>query len=271
LVAAILNSNNIPTSTTALQFWTNAINTETKGIDVVISKRYSLGVGSGNISLAGNYNRNKVVGGINSNSVLSSAANNPSRTDPAKDPSNDLETGIFDRQQRARLEVGQPRSKVNLTANYTINKLDILARVVHFGQITQLSATDPNLKNPGGVYFNDVGFGTDQTFGAKMITDLVFTYNVRSGVSLSVGANNLFDVYPDPIFVDPRNNPSLVYANPVNGALGTNKQVGGYSAGRDLSNRGRLLFNPNQFGFNGRYLFSRLVVDFNLLKKKVIK
>lgn len=268
LVAAILNSNNVPASTTALQFWTNAINTETKGVDVVISKRYTLGVGGGNISLAGNYNRNSVVGGINSNSVLSSAANNPSRTDPTKDPSNDLETGIFDRQQRARLEVGQPRSKVNLTANYTINKLDILARVVHFGQITQLSATDPYLKNPGGAYFNDVGFGTDQTFDAKAITDLVFTYNVRSGVSLSVGANNLFDVYPDQIFVDPRNNAALVYANPVNGALGMNKQVGGYSAGRDLSNRGRLLFNANQFGFNGRYLFSRLVVDFNLLKKK---
>ncbi len=268
LVNTILTANNVPVSTNALQFWTNAINTETKGIDVVVSKHYTLGMGTGNISLAGNYNRNKVVGGINSNSVLSSAANNPSRTDPTKDPSNDLETGIFDRQQRARLEVGQPRSKVNLTANYTINKLDILARVVHFGPVTQLSATDPYIKNPSGVYFNDVGFGTDQTFGSKVITDLVFTYNIRPGVNLSVGANNLFDVYPDRIFVDPRNNAALVYSNPVNGALGTNKQVGGYSAGRDLSNRGRLLFNPNQFGFNGRYLFSRLTVDFNLLKRK---
>ena len=271
LVGAILTANNVPTSTTALQFWTNAINTETKGIDLVFSKRYTLNGGSGNISLAGNYNQNKVVGGINTNSVLSSAANNPSLTDPTKDPTNDLNTGIFDRQQRARLEVGQPRSKVNLTANYTYGHFDFLARVVHFGKITQLSAVDPYLKNPTtGAYFNDVGFGTDQTFGSKVITDIVITYIIKPGINFSVGANNLLDVYPDPIFVDPRNSMSSVYANPVVSTLGTSKTTGGYAAGRDISNRGRLLFNPNQFGFNGRYLFTRLAIDFGqLFKKKV--
>jgi iron complex outermembrane recepter protein len=271
LVGAILNSNNVDPSTMILQFWTNAINTETKGIDVVISKRYTLGLGSGIISLAGNYNRNTLVGGINTNSVLSSPTNNPSLSNPALDPANDLNTNIFDRQQRARLEVGQPRSKVNLTANYTIGKLDILARAVHFGQITQLNNLNPYAQNPvTGDYFNDRAFGSDQTFDAKLITDLVFTYSIRPGVNFSIGANNLFDVYPDPVYVDPRNNRSTVYANPVASLLtGTKaKIVGGYDASRDLSNRGRLLFNPNQFGFNGRYLFSRLAIDFTLLKRK---
>ncbi len=271
LIAAILNANNVDASVTALQFWTNAINTETKGIDLVLSKRYNLNGGSGNISLAGNYNRNTVVGGTNTNSVLSSAANNPSLTNPSLDPTNDLNTGIFDRQQRARLEVGQPRSKVNLTANYTYGKFDLLARVVHFGKITQLLAADPYLKNPTtGAYFNDFAFGADQTFGSKVITDVVVTYIIKPGINFSVGANNLLDVYPDQIYVDPRNSISSVYANPVRGTLGANKIVGGYNASRDLSNRGRLLFNPNQFGFNGRYLFTRITVDFGQLWKKKV-
>ena len=37
----------------------------------------------------------------------------------------------------------------------------------------------------------------DQTFGAKWITDLALSYALRSRYSLTVGADNIFDVYPD--------------------------------------------------------------------------
>lgn len=263
LVDTILTRNNVPASTSALQFWTNAVNTETKGIDIVISKRYKLGLGSGNISLAGNYNQNSVVGGTHTNSVIDAAANNPSLTDPSKNPANDLSTLLFDRQQRARIEVGQPKAKVNFTANYAIAKVDFLVRTVYFGKVTSLNATDPYAKNSvTGAYWNDVAFGADQTFGAKITTDVVFTYRPISALAISIGANNLFDIYPDQVYVDPRNSASQVYANPVAGSLGTTKIVGGYTAGRDQSNRGRFLYNANQFGFNGRFLFARLAVDF---------
>ena len=39
VVAPIFNAYGVDASVNALQFWTNAINTETRGIDVVISKR----------------------------------------------------------------------------------------------------------------------------------------------------------------------------------------------------------------------------------------
>lgn len=263
IVDGILTANNVPTSTSALQFWTNAINTETKGIDVVLSKRYRLGLGNGNISLAGNYNQNSVVGGIHTNSVIDAPANNPSLTDPTKNPANDLKTLLFDRQQRARIEVGQPKAKVNLTANYSIAKIDFLARAVYFGKVTSLNATDPYAKSSvSGVYWNDVAFGADQTFGAKITTDVVFTYKPVAALAVSIGANNLFDIYPDQVYVDPRNSAALVYANPVAVAQTTVKGIGGYTAGRDQSNRGRFLYNANQFGFNGRFLFARLAVDF---------
>ena len=105
----------------------------------------------------------------------------------------------------------------------------------------------------------------DQVFAAKITTDLVISYKIVKGITLSGGANNLFDVYPDRIFIDPRNDLSAVYANPVQG---TNKTPGGYNSGRDASNRGRNLFGPNQFGFNGRFLFTRITIEVDQLGKQ---
>ena len=103
--------------------------------------------------------------------------------------------------------------------------------------------------------------GTDQTFAARWTTDLVLTLKLHPAVSMNIGANNLFDVYPERVFIDSRNDPNAYYNAPVSNALGVNKTTGGYNAARDASNRGRFLFNPNQFGYNGRFLFARLNID----------
>ena len=266
LVNKILNDNGVDPSTSALQFWTNAVNTETKGIDAVITERVRLGTGIATLSLAANFNKNKVVGGLHTNSIIEDPKNNPSLGDPTANPANDLALTLFDRQQRGRIETAQPRSKINLTGIYTWRKWDFLARAVRFGEVEFLNNVDPGLTNKNtGAYFNDLGFGVDQVFGARITTDLVISYKIVKGITLSGGANNLFDVYPDRIFIDPRNDLSAVYANPVQG---TNKTPGGYNSGRDASNRGRNLFGPNQFGFNGRFLFTRITVDVDQLGKK---
>lgn len=270
LVNTILNNNSVDPTINALQFWTNAINTETKGVDVVITQRFRLGAGNATLSFAGNYNKNTVVGGIQSNSVIDDPANNPGETDPTKNPANDLKFGLFDRQQRARIEVGQPQTKLNITFNYDLRKYSLLLRTVRFGEVTNLNQLDPASRNAGtNAYWNDVGLGADQTFDAKWTTDLVLTYKACPGLNLSIGANNLFDVYPDRIFVDQRNDPAAYYNAPVATTLGANKTTGGHNAGRDMSNRGRFLFSANQFGFNGRFLFARVSIDVFQLGKCV--
>jgi iron complex outermembrane recepter protein len=269
LVNAILNANSVDPGINALQFWTNAVDTRTTGVDVVLTKNYKLGKGGGRITLAGNFNENKVVGNINSNSVIDDPANNPSLTDPTKNPANDLSFALFDRTQRSRIEVAQPKSKINLSVNYTINKFDFLVRAVRFGETVLLSNVDPASVNGSGVYWNDVALQADQTFKAKITTDLVVSLRAFDGIVFSVGANNLFDVYPDRLFVDPRNDLQAVYGNPVTSALGTAKTTGGYAAGRDLTNRGRFLFGANQFGSNGRFLFARAAVDIGQLAKGI--
>ena len=269
LVAALFATYGVKAN--SVQFWTNAINTDTKGIDIVLSKKYRAGNGSGNISLAANINQNTVVGAIYTNPTINSDANNPSRTDNTKNPAGDFTNILFDRQQRARIEHGSPNSKINLTANYSINKWDFMARAVRFGEVTELNnvANNPFAKNSVGNYNSDAGFGSDQTFSAKITTDLIVTYRFVKGFAVTIGANNIFDVYPDALFVDPRNSFANVQANAVVTPVAGAKNVGGYGSGRDVSNRGRFLFTANQFGYNGRYLFARLSVDIDKLVKKL--
>ncbi len=266
-VAAIFATYQVQAN--SVQFWSNAINTDTKGIDVVLSKRYKLGNGSGNIALAANFNKNTVVGPIQTNSAIDAAENNPGKTNPALNPANDFSNILFDRQQRARIEHGTPNSKISLTASYTINKWDFMARAVRFGDVTSLNnaANNPYSVNPDGTYWSDVALASDQKFSAKVTTDLVVTYRFVKGFAVSIGGNNIFDVYPDALFIDSRNSYANVRANPVATPLSTSKTTGGYSSGRDVSNRGRFLFTADQFGYNGRYLFARLSVDIDKLIK----
>jgi len=266
LVDTILKANNVDPSTSSLQFWTNAINTETKGIDAVITEKFRLGGGNATILLAANFNKNSVVGQLHSNSVIDDPRYNPSLNNKTANPANDLVATLFDRQQKGRIETGQPQNKINLTASYNIRRWDLLVRAVRFGKVQFLNNIDPGLINPtNGAYFNDIGLGTDQVFRAKLTTDVVISYKSGPGVTLSIGGNNVFDVYPDRVFVDPRNALSTVHDNPIAGA---NKAPGGYSSARDASNRGRLLFGANQFGFNGRFLFARIVLDIGRLERK---
>ncbi len=274
-VDTIFAHYSVSASINSFQFWTNAINTDTKGLDIVISKRYRLGAGGGGISLAGNFNQNSVVGPLHTNSAIDAPINNPSLTDPAKNPANDFSNILFDRQQRARTEKGSPANKVNFTATYSFSKWDFMLRAVRFGKVTQLNTAnnDPTAINKStGNYWYDVALASDQVFSAKITTDIVIGYKVTHGLSVSVGANNLFDVYPDKIYIDPRNSYASVYANPVTTNAGTPNVPGaklssGYNSGRDQSNRGRFLFTSNQFGYNGRFLFARLNIDFMELAK----
>jgi iron complex outermembrane receptor protein len=133
LVNDILNKNGVDPSITALQFWTNAVNTETKGIDLVVTDRFRLGNGNASLGFAANFNKNSVVGPLQTNSVIDDPANNPSKGDATKNPANDLRTALFDRQQRSRIEVAQPQSKMNITFTYDLRHWNFLARTVRFG------------------------------------------------------------------------------------------------------------------------------------------
>lgn len=229
-----------------VRFFANAANTQTKGLDIVATERLNLGGGRITLSGAVNFNRTRVTS-INPSAFLNNKANNEDR---GGNPDNWSRTLFFDRSQVGLLETGLPRSKFNLSAAYTVNKFDISLRTVRFGEVTNLTTADPYTINAAtGTYWNtqfarDAAGNAllDQTFNPIWISDITVGYKLTKILNLQVGANNVFDVYPDQLYVDPRN------------ALGSVD----YNSGRDLSNRGRILYPSNQGGFNGRFLFARL-------------
>jgi iron complex outermembrane receptor protein len=162
-VRDILRANGV-TNVDSAQYFTNAIDTRTRGIDAV--GEYTLrtdAAGTFRLNAAYSYNRTKIVGVIDNPAQLSS-----------------LNVTLFGRQARQDLVAALPRTKVVLTGNWNLGPVAILARATRYGRYVESS---------------NVASG-DRRFPARWIADLDLGYDLSRRLTLSVGANNLFDRYP---------------------------------------------------------------------------
>jgi iron complex outermembrane receptor protein len=153
------------TNVDSAQFFTNAIDTRTRGVDVVAE--YTLrtaGFGSFRLNAAYSYNKTKILNVID----------NPPQLAP-------LNVTLFGRQAQQDLVAALPRSKVVLSSDWTLDRVHALFRVTRYGRYTEAS---------------NVASG-DRSFGAKWVADLDVSYDLSERITLSAGANNLFDVYPE--------------------------------------------------------------------------
>jgi iron complex outermembrane receptor protein len=189
---------------TAAAFFANAINTESKGIDVVITHNTVFGK---NIrlksDLAATFSKTKQVGDIQASPELERAG---------------LVDTYFPEDSRIYLEEALPRTKVNLSNTLTAGKFNFFLRNVYFGKVTEASS-DPLRQ---------------QQFDGKVITDLSVGFKATDALTLTIGANNIFDIYPDA-------------ADPA---------FGNRSSGRFDWSR-----SAQQFGFSGRFLFARVSIN----------
>ena len=143
-----------PVGASSAQFFTNAVNTETFGFDLVPT--YSLRIKKGLLRLSGtfNYTSTKVTGMI--------------QTSPLLKGSEDI---LFNREEISRLEVAQPKSKTIITANYLLNKWNIALKATRFGSVSYIH---PNDGDPSDWVLNEFTGqieSRDQTFSPKWITD----------------------------------------------------------------------------------------------------
>jgi iron complex outermembrane receptor protein len=164
-VEVILDANDI----TSLKFFTNAVDTETQGVDFVASYsniRLKNGARLG-FNLAGNWNDTKIVGEITTPQILA-----------------DNGYSIFNRKEASRIESARPKIKASLGANYETAKYGFTLNNTYFGEVTWRHASDPT---------------KDQTFSGKVLTDVVFNYNINEVIKLNLTVNNLLNVYPDEI------------------------------------------------------------------------
>ena len=180
-IASILSSVNADRA----QLFSNAIDTRTTGIDAVITYNLDLNTSSKlKLMLAGNFN-NTEVQKTDIPTTLSAAP-----------------TSFFNREERSRFESIVPTSKINFTVNYSLNnKLFVTLNNVRFGEVTALTGTDDA--------------PVDQTFDAKIVTDLSVGYQIFDFMNLTVGVNNIFDVLPDENRQEFRSSERFVYSRRI--------------------------------------------------------
>jgi iron complex outermembrane recepter protein len=182
------------------RFFTNAINTTTQGIDVVANYRLGLGKSTLDITALANFNRTEV----------DDAFNIPAKLKGQEDI-------FFSPAERGLIEGVNPREKFNLILNYKVGRFSAMLSNVYFGRVSR----------------NGFPFGVVQEFSGKVVTDASLTYGFAKGFSLTVGANNLWNKYPD----------EQKYENSYFGVF---------------------KYAPVQMGMNGAFYFARLNYAFSL-------
>jgi iron complex outermembrane receptor protein len=148
------------------RFFTNAVDTRTRGVDLVSS--YSMPFGSSALGLTGGVNYNKTD--------ILSIAPNPPQVGLAG-----LTLPIITRDEQGRISEGTPRTKVFLAADWTTGPWTVHGQVTRYGEWTDLNLTNP---------------ANDQTYSAIVVLDASLGYQWR-GWSFAVGSNDLNNAYPD--------------------------------------------------------------------------
>lgn len=179
------------------------LDTESKGLDFVLTHN---AIFNDDVSLksdlAATLSKTKQVGDINASDVLERAG---------------LVDTYFPEDSRVYLEEAVPRTKVNLTNSLIAGDFNVFLRNVYFGEVTEASTTLAN----------------QQVFSSKVVTDLSVGYKATDALTFTIGANNLFDIYPDR----------------------AEEAFNNRSSGRfDWSRRAQ------QFGIGGRFMFARMSI-----------
>ncbi len=206
----------------AARFFINGLDTTTRGLDIVGTYRMGIGASRWTLTGAYNYNKTKIDRRIVDLGPLAAAQN----------------IVLFGRVEGIRFAEGQPRDKVVLSADGRLDYLGLTARTTRYGRVVS-----PNTAAPIGNTSSLTAYGPDDIFlSPKWITDLEFRVNPVKSLEIALGANNLFDVYPDRL-------PFGARPAAVGGFYPVTQAFLPYS-------------NFSPFGFNGRFLYGRVSVDF---------
>lgn len=206
---AAIGLNNV----TGARYFTNAIDTRTDGIDVVANYGIDLRQ-NGVLRFTGGYNQTHT----RVKDVI-----------PTPPELSGFDEQLFGRAERGRIEVAQPRDNILLSGNYTRGGLGGVVRTQRYGEVTNKQIKAATNQPP------------DQTFSAKWVTDVSASWRVLNPVTLGLGVDNVFDVYPD-------------------------RQSDNGDITRNYAGNANFGMNPysgiSPFGFNGRFLWVKASYGF---------
>jgi iron complex outermembrane receptor protein len=159
-VQAILNSYNV----TEARYFTNAISTKTDGLDIRLNYKHKF---ENDLlfktSLAYHYDNTKITQINTAPSILGDAGQ-------------DI---LIDEITKERIVSGQPKDSIGLYTQLSKGDYTYTLNIKRFGEFA--TVLDNQLYH----------------FDPKWVTDMEFSYKINDHFNLSIGANNIFDIYPD--------------------------------------------------------------------------
>lgn len=173
-----------------VQFFGNFVDTETKGLDIVISHKAVI---SENITLNNDF----------------AATFSDSEVKNVHIPSNLEGEGVDERivsaGSKAFIENAFPRTKANLSHNLKFKNWNFFLRNALFGEVFDAD--------------------TDQNYASKVITDLTIGYSFSDNLRLTLGASNLLDIYPDEVPAGDTGGDQFIYSRRVSQFGTTGRQL----------------------------------------------
>ncbi|CAN5622510.1 TonB-dependent receptor [soil metagenome] len=147
----------------AAQFFTNALDTRTRGLDIVLTWAQRAGVHDLRLGLAGNFN-DMELGSI--------------QTSPRLRGKEDI---YFGAREQAFLLAAAPPSRVTLSLDHAAGRLDTHLRIMHYGRVTLIDWIDEY-----------------DVYRSRRAVDASAGYRLNDRARITVGAANLLNAYPTP-------------------------------------------------------------------------
>ncbi|HYP97492.1 MAG TPA: TonB-dependent receptor [Polyangiaceae bacterium] len=147
---------------TSFNFFVNGYKTRTQGLDLVLSYGIDLSHNSQiNITGAANFNKTKVQS---------------------------FDAGVIDARQRQYIEDRLPKRVTIVSLEYVLGPASILARARDYS--SWIEPLDPTTDANGNLIYN-------QKFTEEVFFDLAASYGITKNARLTLGAENIFNNYPD--------------------------------------------------------------------------
>ncbi len=193
-----------------VQYFTNGLDTRTQGVDLTANARVpAVRVGALDLTAAVNWTKNEITHVDALPPVLKRTG----------------ESGLIDTVTWIGITEERPDWRGTLTGLYSLNRLHSLARASYYGKFSSAQPGYCNLCR--------------ERYGAKTLVDAEVGYRF-TGVDLSIGVRNLFDVYPDKPSSNVVVDASGDHAKDFNNNFGTFPWAA-----------------ASPFGYNGRYIYTR--------------
>jgi iron complex outermembrane receptor protein len=163
-----------PFGVNSAQFFSNAIDTETSGIDLILDYNFEWASGLFGMNAGFNWTNTSVK----KVRIPDSLVNSPG-----------AENTLYSRQEILWMESGQPGEHYILTGTYARGPFSFLTRANWFGEVKSTESPSSACEVAQSCL--------DQTFAGKWLVDVRASWAFTDRIELTVGADNIFDTEPD--------------------------------------------------------------------------